>query len=163
MNPTDMTQGSTVGRYLVFALGAENFAIPLLKVREVIAMPEVTPIPQTPAHFLGIMNLRGQVISIVDLRNKLKIKPKEKNSESAVIICDLGALSIGVVVDEVTSVFNIDSKDFQKRPQIESNMKTTYIEGVCQREGKLILLLNISEVLDVNDHNLINRSTKSAA
>ena len=71
-------------RYLSFSLGSEDYAIPLLSVKEVIAVPEITPIPFTPSHFLGIMNLRGQVISIIDLRSKLGIKTKRERRN----VCD---------------------------------------------------------------------------
>ncbi len=76
-------------RFLCFSLGNEHYAIPLLTVKEVIAPPETTPVPQTPAYFKGIMNLRGQVISVIDLRTKLGIKPLQ-SAENAVIICDSG-------------------------------------------------------------------------
>src|SRR4051812_41249332 len=92
-------------RFLSFSLGNEEYGVPLLAVKEVIAMPEITPIPYTPSYFLGIMNLRGQVISVMDLRQKLGVKPSQ-SSETAVIICDLNSLSIGVVVDSINSVLN---------------------------------------------------------
>ena len=94
-------------RYLCFSLGEETFAIPLLSVREVIAVPEITRVPQTPAHFMGIMNLRGQVISILDLRTKMGIKV-QKTSETPVIICDLSPLCVGVVVDSIQAVLNAE-------------------------------------------------------
>src|SRR5688500_4394511 len=96
-------------RYICFSLGDENFAIPLLAVREVIGVPEVTPIPQTPAYFLGIMNLRGLVISVMDLRTKLGIKPKG-GTEETVMILDLGNFNLGVLVDQVTQVVEVDEK-----------------------------------------------------
>lgn len=81
-------------RYLCFNLGHEEFAIPLLSIKEVIGMPDVTPIPQSPPHFLGIMNLRGQVISILDLRQKLTIKPSNVEDPS-VMILDLPNYKLG--------------------------------------------------------------------
>ena len=88
------TKGKTGGeRFLCFSLGAEEYAIPLLVVREVIAMPEYTPVPYTPPYFLGIMNLRGQVISVMDLRQKLGLKPRS-DAETTVIICDLNGISL---------------------------------------------------------------------
>jgi purine-binding chemotaxis protein CheW len=89
-----------VNRFIEFSLGGEDYAIPLLMVREVISVPDTTPIPKAPVHFLGIMNLRGQVISIVDLRKKLKVDSR-KDKEEAVIIVDIGSMNIGVVVDSI--------------------------------------------------------------
>src|SRR5687767_11797892 len=102
---------STSNRYICFRLGDEEFAIPLLSVREVIGVPNVTPVPQTPSYFLGIMNLRGLVISVMDLRLKMNIKGKD-SAESTVIILDLGNYNLGVLVDEVISVIAIDEKSF---------------------------------------------------
>ena len=103
-------------RFLSFSLGAEEFAIPLLAVREVIAVPDLTPVPFTPAHVLGIMNLRGQVISVLDLRKKLEINPRE-NAEIAVIICDLGSLSLGILVDAVNSVLAPKEDEILPKPE----------------------------------------------
>lgn len=97
---SEQDAGGVSQRYLTFRLAQEFFAIPLLQVKEVIAMPEVTPVPQTPPHFIGIMNLRGQVITVLDLRLKLGIKP-QKGAETAVVIRDLADVSVGVVVDSV--------------------------------------------------------------
>lgn len=150
-------------RYLCFSLGEETFAIPLLSVREVIAVPEITRVPQTPPHFLGIMNLRGQVISVIDLRNKLAIKPKS-NSETAVIICDLGENSIGVVVDSINSVLHPSPDQVTEKPEIQSQRNTDYIKGVYRLEHELVLLLDIAQALSLGDHQLLAKaSTHSKA
>lgn len=137
-------------RFLSFSLGHEEFAIPLLCVKEVIAMPDFTPIPQTPSHFLGVINLRGQVISVIDLRTKFGIKA-ESSSESAVIICDLSPLSIGVVVNSVNSVLSLAEEDINPRPEIESTKRTDHITGVARQGEKLTLLIDIAKALDVAD------------
>src|SRR4051812_20439300 len=107
-------------RQLVFSLGAESFAIPLLSVKEVIAVPEVTPIPFAPAHFKGIMNLRGQVISIIDLRAKLGIKPRV-GGETSVIICDLAPICLGVIVDSIDCVVAPESTQMSDRPELRES------------------------------------------
>jgi purine-binding chemotaxis protein CheW len=141
------------GRYLAFSLGAESFAVPLLSVREVIAMPEVTPVPHTPAHFLGIMNLRGQIISVIDLRTKFKFKTQSTQSdETAVVICNLNGVTLGVVVDSVNYVLTVDSKQIQDKPQIERSVKSEYILGVTQKDDKLVLLVDLAQALDVSDY-----------
>ena len=94
-------------RYLCFDLGNREFAIPLLSAKEVIGIPEVTAVPQSPSHFLGIMNLRGNVISVLDLRLKLSIKPVT-SEENTIIILDLGDYNLGVVVDRVNSVQTVE-------------------------------------------------------
>lgn len=149
--------------YLEFSLGDELYAIPLLKVREVIARPETTPVPFTPNHFKGIMNLRGQVISVIDLRDKLGIANKQDSEETAVIIVDLEPIFLGVVVDSVNSVLNIKMTTVNETPQIESSKNSDYIEGVFRRDDSLILLLDIASVLDVEDKKAIETSMAKKA
>ena len=150
----------TEDRYLGFSLGEEEYAIPLLDVKEVIAIPEITPIPQTPPHFLGMMNLRGQVISVIDLRKKLSITPKE-GTETAIIICDLESVILGIVVDSVNSVISPAQGEVSPKPTIESRVKSEYITGVFRRDDRLILFLNISGALDTADLSAASR-TKAA-
>jgi purine-binding chemotaxis protein CheW len=141
---------SDIKRFLAFSCGQEHFAIPLLAVKEVIALPEFTPIPHTPPHFLGIMNLRGQIISVMDLR--LKFNMKSSNTvETAVIICDLYPICVGVVVDSVNSVLSLSSKEILPKPEIESTKKTDYIIGVSKNDKRLVVLIDIAKVLNVED------------
>lgn len=142
-------------KYLCFSLGVEEFAIPLLSVREVLGLPEVTPVPQTPTHFLGIMNLRGRVISVMDLRTKLAIKPAV-NTETAVIILDSGGFNVGMVVDQVNSVQEILPEELAPKPTLESGKANEYVVGVYKKEDHLILMLDIARALSLEDKNLIN-------
>jgi purine-binding chemotaxis protein CheW len=148
---------SDLDRYLAFSLGAEEYAIPLLKVREVIAVPEVMPTPYAPSHFLGIFNLRGQVISLVDLRLKLGIKPKE-HSETTVIILDLGDSALALVVDSVNSVINPGAEDLSDPPSMESTKQVGFVTRVYRKEGQLILILDIEKTLNKDERNLITKA-----
>jgi len=150
----EMIQGD---RYLSFSLGQEDYAIPLLEVREVIAITETTNVPYAPPHFLGIMNLRGQVISVIDLRKKFAIKPKE-TSETAIIICDLGAVSLGVVVDSVNAVLLANASEISERPEIDNTKRTEFITGVYRKDNKLILLLDIAKALSLEDQKAISQN-----
>jgi purine-binding chemotaxis protein CheW len=142
---------SELQRFLEFSLGEEDYAIPLLSVREVISVPETTPIPKAPTHFLGIMNLRGQVISVVDLRTKLKIKPLENNTEESVIIVDLDGMNLGIVVDSINKVLAFALKEINEVPEIETQVNAEYIYGVYRKEESLTVLLNVAKVLDLAD------------
>ena len=140
-------------RYLTFNLGEEEYALPLHAVREVIALPEITPIPQSAAHFLGIMNLRGQVISIVDLRLKFRIKPSS-STETAVIICDLNPYCIGVVVDSVNSVQTPGPEEISEKPQNDSST-ADYITGIYRKEDRLILLVDLVKTLSLEEQRAL--------
>lgn len=133
-------------RYLCFYLGVEEYAIPLLSVREVIAVPEITLIPRSVPHFLGIMNLRGQVISVFDLRAKLSIEPT-KGLEGAVIICDLNPNSVGFLVDTIDRVVCVNADKMSEKPDIQGLKKANYIRGLFREKNKLIVLLDISKVM----------------
>lgn len=160
MNTTNITNN----RFLGFSLGEEEFGIPLLNVREVIGLPEITPVPQSPKHFLGIMNLRGQVISIIDLRQKLGITPK-KSAETAVVICDLGTTSLGVVVDSVNQVISPQTEEISDKPEIQNSKANAFITGVYrnEKEKKLVLFLDVAKTLDMNDLAAMKNATPAAA
>lgn len=154
-----MSQVNTANnhRYLGFSLGEEQFGIPLLTVREVIGVPEITPIPQAPKHFLGIMNLRGQVISIIDLRQKLGVTPK-KDAETAVVICDIGGSHLGIVVDSVDQVYSPAAEEISEKPEVDKSKASQYITNVYRNDKRLVLFLDIARTLDLDDQNTIKRS-----
>jgi purine-binding chemotaxis protein CheW len=162
-NVTKLKKGSMVNlnRYLEFCLGTEEYAIPLLMVREVISVPETTPIPKSPSHFLGIMNLRGQVISVVDMRKKLKIETKSL-LEEAVIIVDIGGINIGVVVDSINKVLAFAEDEVCIMPEVENQVNTQYILGVYKKEHSLTILLDIARVLDLQDMHAIQANKEAA-
>ena len=142
-------------RYISFSLGKEEYAIPLLDVREVIAVPETTPVPFTPPHFMGIMNLRGQVISVIDLRTKLGIKPVA-GPETAVIICDIGNTCLGVLVDSINSVVSPDEGQLSSKPEIESQKSTDYISAVYRKTDRLVLIIDLKKALNGEDRKAIS-------
>ena len=153
---------SSPKRYLCFNLGKEEFSIPLLSVREVLGMPEVTPVPQSPPHFIGIMNLRGQVISVMDLRLKLGVKaiPSE---ETAVIILDWGNSGLGLVVDKVNAVLEIEEKDIAAKPSLDNAKCSEYITGVYKRHEQLILLIDVTKALSLEDKTVASKNASKAA
>lgn len=153
---------SNNNRYLGFSLGDEQFGIPLLTVREVIGVPEITAIPQSPKHFLGIMNLRGQVISIIDLRQKLGITPK-KDAETAVVICDIGGAHLGIVVDSVDQVYSPSAEEISEKPELEKSKASNSITGVYRNDKRLVLFLDIARTLDMDDQAAMKRSKQTNA
>lgn len=147
------------GRFLSFSLGAGTYAIPLLCVKEVIAMPEIKTIPQTPPYFLGIINLRGNIIPIIDLRRRLNVTADLKE-DSCVIICDLAPLQIGLVVTSVNQVLNLTEKDIGPRPD-GSGQKRNFITGLAKQENGMIMLIDVAACLEISDRTLIDRNVAS--
>lgn len=149
-------------RYLVFSLGHEQFAIPLLRVKEVIASTETRPIPHSPSHFKGLLDLRGVVISVIDLRIKMKAVKRENTSETSIIILDHKTEPIGVVVDSVDYVANLQPNEINAPPTIHGGTGSDFITGVFSKDKKMILLLDIMASLGTEDIKLIKRNTQAA-
>lgn len=144
-------QFDETNKYLEFDLGIESYAVHLLAIREVIPLPETTPLPNAPSYFVGIMNLRGQIISIIDLRKKLKIKPKEENDQDAVVIVDIEGVSVGLIVDSINKVLNFSLSEITDVPEIKNQTNAKYIQGVFRGEEKLTILLELKNVLDIEE------------
>ena len=138
-------------RFLQFDLGSENYAIPLLEVKEVIPLPETTPLPNSPAYYVGIMNLRGQIISIVDLRKRLKIDSKKEGLEEAVVIIEIEGIAIGVVVDSINRVLNIENHEVAEVPEVKSQVNAQFIQGVYKDEDKLTVFLDLETILNIRE------------
>ncbi len=155
---------STSDRYICFNIGNQEYGVPLLSIKEVLGLPEVTPIPQSPSHFLGIMNLRGNIISVMDLRIKIGAKAVN-DAETSVMILDLGEYLLGVVVDQINSVMTINSADVAERPALESNQNTDYILNVYRNKEKerLVLLISIAKALSLEDHSHLAKQQPKAA
>lgn len=147
-------------RYLQFGLGSEKYGIRLLDVKEVIPVPETTDLPNTPGYYQGIMNLRGQIISVIDLRKKLGVKAKEENTEEAVIIIEIDKIGIGVIVDSIDKVLNVEDEQVLEVPEVKSQVNAQYIEGVFKNQDYLVVLLNFTSILNINE---IKNMRKQAA
>ena len=155
-----MAMTSETKRFIEFRLQDKNFAVPLSQVQEVIRPPETTPIPKAPEHFRGVTNLRGQVISIVKISKKLGLKDLSEENHSAVIILDLDHVKIGIEVDDIVRVFDVNSKEFEQMGSPKELEKShPFIESVINRENEtLLLVLDIFKALDVEELKLLNQS-----
>lgn len=158
IKPEKARQADTSERYLAFLLGKEQYAIPLLQVKEVIEMSEPTPIPQAPPYFLGVINLRGQVVSVLDLRSKLDLPKVEKGPKTAIIILDLGpSLCLGVIVDRINSVLAFHSEDVSPPPDTLSG-QNQYLTGVARRDKRMTLILDIKAALSLTDISAVRNN-----
>ncbi len=143
------------GKYLTFALGPEEYGLEILKVREIIGYMEITAVPQTPYHVKGVINLRGQVIPVIDLRTKFGMETAEITEQSCIIVVEISQesrnFSTGIVVDHVQEVLDIDGQDIEEAPQFGSSVDTSFILGMGKIGGAVKILLDIDRVLG-NDH-----------
>lgn len=144
-------QTGVSNRYLKFELGGEYYSLPLLDVREVTPPPKTTPLPNSPDYFVGVMNLRGQIVSIVDLRKKLRINAKEDQSQQAIVITEIEGVNIGLIVDAISSVMNVGSQDLMPLPEFKSKVNSKFIRGVFKEGEELVVLLDMPLVLDIQE------------
>ncbi len=156
----DAKTGSDSKRFLEFQLGKESYAVELLKVKEVITPPEMTPIPKAPGYVCGLMNLRGLVLTVIDLRKKLGIVPEKDLTQNAVIIFDLDDRMVGVVVDSIQKVLNVSGDKIKPVPDAEAQANGHFL-GILQHENKLTMWLDPAATLD-NSHSHGSSVSKAA-
>ncbi|MBI1932982.1 MAG: purine-binding chemotaxis protein CheW [Ignavibacteriales bacterium] len=131
-----------------FKLGEEEFGIDIINVNEIIKMQKITSIPNAPSDILGIVNIRGKIIAVVDTRLKLGTYPKEFNNETRIIILEFNKKPIGFIVDEVTEVLRISKKTLNDVPDmVSTKMNTDYIKSIANIEDKIIILLDLQKLL----------------
>jgi purine-binding chemotaxis protein CheW len=134
-------------QFLTFVLGAEEYGIDILKVQEIRGYSAITAIPNTPAYVKGVMNLRGAVVPVVDLRTKFGMAETEYNKFTVIIVVMVGSRIAGLVVDAVSDVLNVDSSAIEPPPELESGIDASFITGLAKAAEKLILLLDIDRLL----------------
>lgn len=149
-------------RYLCFSLDKENFAIPLFQVKEVIGHIPLTPVPQAPPHFKGVINLRGTVISVIDLKQKLKVGKTDSKPGSTIVILDYANASVGIIVDDVNSVVEFQNSEISDPTVIQSVSKAKFISGVARTGDALTLILNVDSVLDAQELKLAKPSRSAS-
>ncbi|MDD3581895.1 MAG: chemotaxis protein CheW [Desulfobacca sp.] len=149
------TMNEREGKYLTFALGNEEYGLEILKVREIIGMMEITAVPQTPDYVKGVLNLRGRVIPVIDLRLKFGLPAAEYNERTCIIVVEVrgsgGSMQMGIVVDSVSEVLNIMGADIEPTPSFGTHIDTEYILGLAKVKGRVKLLLDIDKVLTRED------------
>ena len=143
------------GKYLTFQLGNEEFAVQVLRVREIMGIQEITAVPQTPGYVKGVINLRGKVIPVVDLRLKFGLPEMEYTQRTCIIVAQIenqGAkLMIGIIVDCVSEVLTLQASDIENTPDFGNGVETPYLLGMAKVKGKVKILLDIDMVLTAQE------------
>ena len=139
------------GKYLTFTLGNEEYGVPVLKVREIIKVMDITQVPQVPEHVLGVINLRGKVIPVIDLRRKFGFPSHEHTERTCIIVADVDLASvtvmIGIVVDSVSEVLNVAESEIDETPDFGGHSTTDYLLGLAKLKGTVKILLDLDRVL----------------
>jgi purine-binding chemotaxis protein CheW len=164
-----MSQSSTsvgaptqTGKYLTFALGREEYGLAILKVREIIGFMEVTRVPRTPAYVCGVLNLRGQVIPVIDLRTRFGMEAAQRTEATCIIVAEIQSrgqrLSMGVVVDRVLEVVSIAQQNVEECPEFGGGVPTEFIQGIAKVGESVKILLDVDRVLTDNEVAEVGRA-----
>jgi purine-binding chemotaxis protein CheW len=147
VRPDPSLQSSLAGKYLSFFLSDEEYGIEILKVQEIIGVLPVTAIPRTPPHVLGVINLRGKIIPVVDLRMRFDLESVETTEETCVIVVATNGVVMGLQVDRVSEVIDVTAEQIEATPNFGAQINTDYILGLGNCDGRVRLLLDIDRVL----------------
>ena len=151
----DSAQAGREGKYLTFTLAGEEYGIGILKIKEIIRMMPITSVPQTPEFVKGVINLRGKVIPVIDLRLRFGLETIDYTERTCIIVVEIeaqsGTVMIGIVVDAVSEVLNVNGDDIEDTPTFGTKLDTEYILGMAKMEGGVKILLDIDRVLSTEE------------
>ena len=153
---------SLAGKYLTFRLGKEEYGIEILRVREIIGLMDITPVPRSPEHIRGVINLRGRIIPVLDLRMKFEMEAFEASEESCIIVLDVtfeGVLThMGVLVDGVCEVLDIASEEIDPPPILSAGSSTQFLLGMAKSRGTVKILLNAERIISGGEADAVGES-----
>ena len=138
-------------KFLQFELDGEYYGVDILKVREINGMMDITAVPQTPVFMKGLINLRGKVVPVIDLRLKFGIQESQYDERTSIIVIEFksihGQVQMGIVVDTVSEVINIPAENIEDAPNFGARLKSEYIKGMAKTKNKVIIILDIDLIL----------------
>jgi purine-binding chemotaxis protein CheW len=150
--------GKAAGKYLTFILGGGAFGIPILKVREIIRLVEITPIPRMPAYVKGVINLRGKIVPVIDLRMKFGLPDTSTTNRTCIVVTHVVMASstklMGLIVDALEEVFQITDEEIEPAPDFGKGAPTGYIQNMARIKGQVKALLNIDHIVH-DDHVIL--------
>jgi purine-binding chemotaxis protein CheW len=155
-------QDARAGKYLTFFLNEEEYGLAILKVQEIIGRQPVTPVPHTPAHIRGVINLRGRIIPITDLKLKFGMGETELAEKSCIVVTNASGVLMGVLVDAVSEVVNIAGADIEDTPSFGVSVDTGFLLGVGKSAGKVKLLLDIDKTISSKDLESLRQAAGEA-
>lgn len=151
------------GKFLSFFLGKEEYAIEILKVQEIIGLMAITPVPRMPAYIKGVLNLRGKIVPVMDLRSRFGLNEIEHTEETCIIVVQENQYLMGVIVDKVSEVADIDGNQIEEVPTLGTERKSDYLSGIGKVKESVKMIVDVEKVLfDVPDEVLENNGNASS-
>jgi purine-binding chemotaxis protein CheW len=140
-----------IKKFVTLGLGASKYAIDVAKVREILARFDISPLPKTPAYIEGIISLRGEIIPIVDLRERFEMPARPRDEATRVIVVELPDCQVGIKVDRVFEVLKLDESVIEPPPPLVAGLKAEYLEGVSEVKGRLVAILRLEAILSTTE------------
>lgn len=151
-------------QYLTFKLGDETFALDVANVREILEFTIVTKVPQTPDYMRGVINLRGSVVPVMDMRLKFSMSKTEKTVNTCIVVVEVSmdneTTILGALVDSVQEVFELEPEQIEPAPKIGTNLRADFIKGMGKRENQFIIILDIDKVFSDEELSLLQNTQK---
>ena len=146
-----------IAQYVTFIIQNEVYGVEVLKVQEIIGMTQITHMPNSMTFMKGVINLRGSVVPVVDMRLKLKMQEKEYDQFTVILIVETKGVLIGMIVDAVSDVIGIPVDTIQETPHFSVNIDTDYIKGIGKKEEQLVIILDVDRILSTEELNLVKK------
>ncbi len=156
MNETGSSNGMS-SQFVTFALGEQTYGISILKLNEIIAYQQLTTIPNLPGFIKGVLNLRGEVIPVIDLRERFNMESRPYDQLTVIIVLEIAGQTMSVVVDSVSDVITLQSDAIKPRPHFSTGIRTDFIQGMGIKDNKFIILLDVEKVLGAEDISTLKR------
>ncbi|HVN72187.1 MAG TPA: chemotaxis protein CheW [Desulfomonilia bacterium] len=156
MTKLNVTAKALSNQYVTFQLGSETYGISILKLNEIIAYQNCTTIPNVPNFIKGVLNLRGIVVPVIDLRDRFSMEIKEYDQFTVIMILDVSGRIMGLVVDAVSDVIALNQEDIKPRPHFSTGISTEFIQGMGIKDNKFIILLDVDKLLSDEELNMVD-------
>jgi purine-binding chemotaxis protein CheW len=151
-----------LAEYVTFAIGSETYGVEVLKVQEIIGMTQITHVPNSMDFMKGVINLRGSVVPVVDMRIKFKMDEREYDNFTVILIVEVQEQLIGLIVDSVSDVVGIPVEGLQETPHFSANIETDYIKGIGNKDNQLIIILDVDLILSSEELERMERERISS-
>ncbi|BBD07615.1 chemotaxis protein CheW [Desulfovibrio ferrophilus] len=155
MDETQKKQDAELIQLVTFSIGEEEFGVDILKVQEIIRTMEITKVPKAPDFVEGVINLRGNVIPIIDLRKRFGLQTREHDKHTRIIVIEINKMVVGFVVDSVSEVLRIPANTVEPPPPVVSGLESEYISGVGKLEDRLLILLDLDRLLSGEEKDVL--------
>lgn len=151
MSGIDGKINEKVVQWVTFCLGEETYGIMVMQVQEVLRIPDIAPVPGSADYVVGIINLRGNVVTVIDTRHRFGLSPKQPDDASRIVVTEVGNQIIGMLVDSVAEVVELKASEIEAPPNVGNDESAKFIQGVSSRNGKLLILVDLNKFLDIEE------------